>query len=172
MILSTSLKNIPEGAVLVTADVEGLYPSIPHEAGLNALREALDNRVNKHIPTDNLLKMEEFVLKNNYFEFNAKVKKQLLGTAIRTKFAPTYVSIFMDKLESDFLKSQELTPLLWYCYTDDAFFIWIYGEEKLASFMKDINNYHPNINFIHEFNEEHIPFLDLNVKLFGTKLSN
>ena len=52
-----SLLNIPEGVILVTADVVGLYPSIPHQAGLKALREALDNRENKQIPTENLLKM-------------------------------------------------------------------------------------------------------------------
>ena len=68
-----------------------------------------------------------------------KLKKQLLGTAIETKFAPTYASIFMDKLESDFLKSQELTPLLWYRYMGDVFFIWTYGEEKLVS-LNDLNN--------------------------------
>ena len=56
--------------------------------------------------------MVDFVLKNNYLEFNGKVKKQFSGTAIETKFALTYASIFMDKFESDFLKSQELTPLL------------------------------------------------------------
>ena len=103
---------IPEGAILVTADIVGLYHSIPHEAGLKALREALHNRENKQIPTEKFLKMAEFVLKNNYFEFNGKVKKQLSGTAIGTTFAPTYTSIFMDKPESDFQKSQELTPLL------------------------------------------------------------
>ena len=43
-----------------------------------------------------------------------------------------YASVFMDKRESGFLKSQELTPLLWYRYTDDVFFIWTHGEEKLA----------------------------------------
>ena len=58
--------------------------------------------------------MAEFVLKNNYSEFNGNVRKQLLGTAIGTKFAQTYASIFMDKIESDFLKSQEFTPLFWY----------------------------------------------------------
>ena len=93
-------------------DVEDFYPSIPHEVGLNALREALDNRENEHIPTDNLLKMADFVLKSNYFKFNCKVKKQLLGTAIGTKFAPTFANIFMDKPHSNFLKSQELTTLL------------------------------------------------------------
>ena len=33
-----SLQNIPERAILVTADIVGLYPSIPHKAGLNALK--------------------------------------------------------------------------------------------------------------------------------------
>ena len=72
-----SLQNIPEGAILLTADVVGLYPSIPQEAGLKTFREALDNIENKQILTESLLKMVEFVLKNSYFEFNGKVKKQL-----------------------------------------------------------------------------------------------
>ena len=93
------------------------------------------------------------------------------GTAIGTKFAPTYASIFIDKLESDFLKSQELTPLLWYHYIDDVFFIWTHGEEKLASFKDDLNSYHPNIKFTHESDKEHIPVSGLNVNLSGNKLS-
>ena len=36
--------NIPEDAILVTADVVGLYPSIPHEFGLKALEKALEKR--------------------------------------------------------------------------------------------------------------------------------
>ena len=126
-----NLQNIPEGALLARADLVDLYASIPQKAGLNALREALDKRENKHIPTDNLLTMAEFVLKNNYFEFNGKVKNQLLGTAIGNMSVPTYASIFVDNLESDFLKYQELTPMLWYRYTDDVFFIWTHGKKNL-----------------------------------------
>ena len=84
-------------------------PGRPVISNCGTPTEALDDRENKQIPTDNLLKMVKFALKNNYFEFNGKIKKQLSGTAIGTKFAPTYGSIFMDKLESDFLNSQELT---------------------------------------------------------------
>ena len=69
------LQNIPDGAILVTADVVGLFPSIPHEAGLRALKEALKNRESKTIPTKNLVKMIEFLLKNKYFEFKGKVKQ-------------------------------------------------------------------------------------------------
>ena len=39
-----SLVSIPENAILVTADLVGLYPSTPHEVGLRALREALYKR--------------------------------------------------------------------------------------------------------------------------------
>ena len=70
-----NLQNIPEEAILITSDVVSLYPGIPQEAGLNTLRDALDNWENKHISTDNLLKLAELVLKNRYFEFNGKVKK-------------------------------------------------------------------------------------------------
>ena len=51
------------------------------------------------------------------------------------------------------------------------FFIWTHGEEKLALFSNDLNYYHPNSNFTHESNKEHIVFLDLNVKLLGNNLS-
>ena len=61
------LKNIPDNAILVTADVVGLYPSIPHEVGLRALKEVLDRREEKKISTEDRIKMAEFVLKNNYF---------------------------------------------------------------------------------------------------------
>ena len=39
-----NLTDIPEGAILVTADVVSSYPSIPHETGLEALKKALDER--------------------------------------------------------------------------------------------------------------------------------
>ena len=44
------------------ADVVELYPSFPQSAGLNSLKRALENRVNKQIPRSNLVKMTEFVL--------------------------------------------------------------------------------------------------------------
>ena len=116
---------------MVTADVVGLYPSIPHDAGLEALRKVLDNRENKKISTDDLTKMAEFVLKNNYFEFNGKVKKQISGTAIGTKFAPPYACIFMDQVETEFLKTQKHKLLVWFRYIYNVFFIWTHGKEHL-----------------------------------------
>ena len=132
--LNWNVVSIPNGAILVTSDVLALYPSIPHEAGLTALKDALGNRENKSISTEDIIKMACFVLQNSYFEFNGIVKQQISGAAIGTKFAPTYACIFMDKLETDFLNTQEYLPLAWYRYIDDIFFIWRHGEEKLKFF--------------------------------------
>ena len=155
---------------MVTVDVVGLYPSIPH-AGLEALRKALYNGQNKNIFTDEPTKMAEFVLKKNYFEFNGKVKKEISGTAIGTKFAPLYVCIFMDQVEIEFLKTQKHKPLVWFRYIDDVFFIWTHGEEKPNSFLEDLNKCHPNIKFSHETNKENFHFLDLNVRLSDGNIS-
>ena len=59
--------DIPDNAILVTADRVGLYPSIPNNAGLKATKNTLDKRKQKHIPTEKIINMAEFVLKNNSF---------------------------------------------------------------------------------------------------------
>ena len=68
----------------MTTDDVSLYPSIPNTADLAALRDTLDNLEDNKIPGEDLVKMSEFVLRNNYFEFNGSIKQQLPGTAIRT----------------------------------------------------------------------------------------
>ena len=74
--------KIPQDSILVTADVVGLYPSIPHNAGLKVLKDTLDCRQNKKMPTDMLVKVAEFALTNNYFDLGQRVLHQISGTAI------------------------------------------------------------------------------------------
>ena len=69
-----NLKNIPSNSSLVTKKVVGLYSDILHESGLNAIKEALENRERKPGPTSDILKMLKFVLKTNYFVFKREVK--------------------------------------------------------------------------------------------------
>ena len=114
------IKDNPDNALLVTVDVVGLYPSITHEAGLWALKEMLDRREEKKISTEDLVKTAEFVLKNNYIQFNGQVKHQISGMANGTKFSHTYACIFMDVIETKLLQTQ---PLVWFRYIEDVFFI-------------------------------------------------
>ena len=63
-----NLPPLPDGLILCTVDVVGLYPNLPHEEGLIAIRKALDIRKDKTISTDSLIELAEYVLKNNIFE--------------------------------------------------------------------------------------------------------
>ena len=79
----------------------------------------------------------ECVLKNNLFEHDKSVFKQLRGTAIGTKMAPPYAIIFMDSLEEDILSNSLLKPLVWWRYIDDIFIMWEHGEEELQKFLEN-----------------------------------
>ena len=67
---------------------------------------ALDERKNKFISTDDIVKMAEFILKNNYFQIKGIAKQQICGTAIGTTCAPTCGCFFMDQVETCFHKAQ------------------------------------------------------------------
>ena len=153
-----NIGKIPEGAILVTADVIGLYLSISHGTGLEAFRKILNERDSPKVPTEDIVRMTEFVLKSNFFEFNGEVKRQKSRTTIGTKFAPPYAFTFMDEVETEFLKSEE-------CYIDDIFFIWTNEEEKLTQFLNELNNFHSYLKFTYETSSCTVNFLDLNVNL-------
>ena len=104
--------NIPENAILVTADVAGLYPNLPHNDGLKALNNILEPREHKVVSTDDLVKMERFVLENNYFEFNGDLKKQISGIAIGTQFALPYACILWMILKPNICNPNHCN--LWY----------------------------------------------------------
>ena len=73
--------------------------------GLSALRKGLSERNEKDVCTDTLSELPELVLKKKkIFSFNEKTLKQKRGTAIGTKFALPYSTLFMVELEKKFLK--------------------------------------------------------------------
>ena len=125
---TTTLALLPKNAFLCSINVVALYPSIPNQEGLEAMREALDSRLNKSISTESLVKLAETVLKNNYFEHGTEHFKQKKGTAIGTKFAPPYSIIYMGRFEEQAIEGYELKPWFWKRSIDDIFLIWEHGE--------------------------------------------
>ena len=164
----SNLPSLSDDVILCTIDVVGLYPNIPHEGGLAAIKEALDKREDKTISTESILELAECVLKNNVFEHNEMFYKQLRGTAIGTKMAPPYAIVFMGKLEEDFLKEQRFKPMIWWRYIDDIFMLWEHGEKELKIFLEALNCCHPTIKFTAEYSKEKVNFLDVSVR----KISN
>ena len=133
------MDRFPEGTILVTIDVVGLYPHIPHNEGLEAIRKILNMRTNQEIPTDDIVDLEELVLKNNNFEFGGKYFLQKRRPAMGTRMPPAYANLFMPDLESQRLDLAPVKPYLWLRYIDDIFMIWTAGEEQLQEFLQWIN---------------------------------
>jgi hypothetical protein len=75
--------------------VVGLYPSIPHEDGLNALSAFLSKQGLPDRVVRDICDLAHFVLSRNVLEFNSGIFLQISGTAIGTKMAPAYAIIFM-----------------------------------------------------------------------------
>ena len=147
--------------MLVIADVVGLYPSIPHCAGLSSLKEDFENRVNKQVPTRGLVKMVKFILSNNYVEFSETVFQQISGTAIGANFGG----------ETEYLQTQRLKPLVSLSFIDHMLFVWTHGKENLKNLMKDFNNFRSNLKFTFECDGSFINSLDLNVKVNNGELT-
>ena len=156
---------------MCTIDVADLYLKIPHEEGLSTLRKRLDLRQEKDVTTSTLVELAEVVLKNNIFSFKEKTLRQNWGTAIGTKFAPSYSISFMAKLEEEILSEIELKPYLCWGYIDDIFFLWENGEEKLKEFIEHLNEKHPTIKFTAEWSQTSINFLDVTASLIGGKVT-
>ena len=114
-----------------------MWSVIPYSEGISALKQKLDAPV----------KLPEFVLNNNLFEFKHKVKQQISRTAIETKLAPPYACIYIDKTETGFLKTQDLQTFIWLRYIDDIFFIWTHGGAGLKKFMEKLYQFLPNLKF-------------------------
>ena len=158
------LGQLPEGTILCTIDVVGLYPNIPHDEDLAFLKDFVDSRVDKKVTTDTLIELAELVLKNKIFEFSDKTYKQICGTVIGAKFAPPY-AVLMAALEEKILNKVKKKPNVWWRYIDDIFFMWEHGEELLKEFINKINSFHPTIKFTADWSKEKVSFLDVDVTL-------
>ena len=167
-----TLPLLPENSILCTMDVVGLYPNIPHEGGLKATENALNERIDKSVTTDSLMELADLALKSNYFEHNSKLYKQVQGTAIGAKFAPSYAILFMGEFEEKAINSSDLKPLIWWRYIDDVFMVWEHGEEALKQFFSHLNRIDPNIQFENppKYSTECVDFLDVKVTNVGGKL--
>ena len=99
-------KTIPTNTRVICCDVTSLYTSIPTDLGLKALdywitkvAALIDTRFSKAF----ILASVDFILRNNYFQFNDSMWHQLSGTAMGKSFAPPYACLTMGYLEETIL---------------------------------------------------------------------
>ena len=102
--------------------------------------------------------MTEFVFKRNVLELNKEYFIQSSGTAIGTKLAPGYASLFLSIFERSMLNQYPIKPAIWLRYVDDIFMIWNDSEDKLKDFLAYIHTVNPAIQFTHAHSFESVNF--------------
>ena len=111
----------------------------------------------------------KLILTRNNFVFNGINYLQKKGCAMGTKFAHSYVNIFMGRFEENFifplLTSDNLSDF-YLRFIDDIFLIWNGIKTEFDDFFKKINECHPSIKFEYEMSKTEINFLDTTVFKF------
>jgi len=152
---------LPVDSLLVTLDVVALYPSIPHDDGLAALRSFLSASRFDSKFVDGIVELSRFVLEHNFFEFDRKFYLQTKGTAIGTTMAVVYAVIFMHVFETAALAGAPFSPLFWLRFIDDVFMVWPHSEESLSDFVTYLNSINSSIQFTYRCSRSNIDFLDI-----------
>lgn len=136
------------------------------EYWINRIPEKINNRFLKEF----ILEAAEIVLTNNTFTFNGKHFKQIKGTAMGTKMAPTNATLTLGYLEEKMYK--EINKLFneeteryitkhWKRYLDDCFIVWNSGDNNLSVFKNILNELNPDIKFTADESLNRISFLDI-----------
>ena len=129
------------------------------------VKEKLNDQTDKPIATKVIIKFLFFLIFTlNNFIFSSINYLQIKGCTMETICAPSCANIFMGKFEKTdiypYIRENKIT-CFW--YIDDLFFIWKGTEGELLSFLENLNEKHPSINFDFKYSKIEIEFLDTKI---------
>lgn len=169
-------KTVEPDSILVSLDIKNLYSNITHELGIEAMRYwllKLPNAIPGRISIDFILLAIDLILKNNIFKFNNASYSQIKGTAMGTKFAPSYATLVLGYIEEVKLYPKmenvfgvELASFFksnYKRYLDDCFFIWRDIQNSLNIILEIFNNLDKNLEYTMEYNDSKLNFLDITI---------
>ncbi|XP_075452819.1 uncharacterized protein LOC142493147 [Ascaphus truei] len=105
-----------------------------------------------------------YILTHNYFSHDGCYYLQTCGTAMGTRFAPSYANIFMGMWEENYILNHNpygANLVLWKRYIDDVLCVWKGTKEDLEAFKEHLNTNDYNIQFTFSTSPQSINFLDL-----------
>jgi hypothetical protein len=155
-------RRFPNATFLATFDVVSLYPSI-------MIAKALDNLTARYSHSAEdwpaILDLLEFVLNNNYLEFDGQLYKQCQGVAMGVKMAVAFASLFMVTIEQPAVTAAAEFLLLYKRFVDDGFLIWGGSRDALIHFLESLGSTDPNIKITYDISPTSAIFLDLTLDL-------
>ena len=162
------LKNIPEHALLFTADAKAMYDNIEPTHGLAIIENLIEDFKSKNLlendfPTDFLLKCLGLIMTHNVFQFGPTYWLQTVGTAMGTPVAVTWAILYYGWLEiRRLLPTFNNSIITLKRLVDDMFCIWTGTVAEFKEFQEIANNFGLlKWKFTNLSNK--VEFLDLNI---------
>lgn len=176
-----NLGTIPKEAILFSADVEALYPSIPWEEGLKAatdfyaehferLKEVLtqENRLPPPSPST-FHRILYLIITRNYFHYqNKRWFYQLKGTAMGCSISVYLANTFMYKRTRYLLNHPPGNLLFLGRYIDDLVGVWLGETKDVVTCLSGATD--DSIRLTYVLNPEELEALDVKIRLDGGKI--
>lgn len=156
------VKNTKIGTeeIMISFDVESLFPSIPINTTMEYLEEWLKEREPNEEKRNVYMQSSRFCMKSNYCQLNEKYYKIIEGTCMGNALSPFLANLFMSKFEST-LHTEGRLPRVWWGYVDDVFAVIKRSDKE--NILNVLNSRFPTIKFTCEVESESgkLPFLDV-----------
>ena len=154
-----------DGVGLATLDVEKMYTNMTENLGSGSCKTFLEWRQRQGglddevlVTGGSILNALDLCIKNNYFEFDGKVYKQVGGVGTGVKLAPAYACLGLGKFEDlAFNSNQDAVDLilLWKRYIDDVFALFKGDRDQLQELVNWLNSLMPGVvKFTFDFSEQ------------------
>lgn len=157
------LQRIPSKALLVTGDITSLYTNMDIDRILTVVKKTFQEHADPSRPDHYLIRLLDFTLRHNDFEFNGEYFVQTCGTAMGKSYAPSLADIYLQEFDFMATTGYEISPLFYHRFLDDTFFIWTGSVQQLKEFQSFINIILPGIRVTLNWSEEQISFLDATI---------
>jgi hypothetical protein len=153
-------KEIPPNSILVSGDITSLYTNMHHHLIIDTIKKQFKLHPNHHRPDKQILRLLLLLLKNNDFQFEGKLYKQILGAAMGFPFSPSAANIYLLDFDEYITSGFRILPTLYHRFLDDQFILWSGSSEDLNEFHHNINLLIPDIKVTFSIQRYSIPFLD------------
>ena len=171
--LKKQYSELPPMFSLLTMDYTSMYPSMPDNLAMPAVREYLDNRAVRKPSTESTIKLIEAVKNKNYFTFGETLYRQKTGVSIGQKYAPSFAGLGAGKLEEDKifpsvqfqnfilkdLDSQDNCDRFYTRFIDDKLAAFLGSKDQAEDFVTWMNTLWPGLHFTFEWSDKSIKFL-------------
>lgn len=159
--------SIPVGHILVSYDVVNCFGNIPTALTIDIIENEFDAHIKSYtgIPKEEFMQLLKICLNEaNYFGFDGKIYRQLIGMFMGSSLAPILVERVIEAAVKHMMQLVDFPIPHWFTYVDDH--LSIIPANKVDQVSTILNGFHPDVQFTIEVQDPQtnsINFLDTTV---------